>query len=208
MNTAFTLYLVAWLLACLGAVTLYLRERSAFIISQRDYWRFLAVRWKLATFFVAGTGMVLLAPYTGDPTWDYFDAAFMSIFCFATAPWAIGVLYRTGKCTSHWREIYVVACAWLFTVSWSYDGYMLLKTGIYPGTWLANMVLSSILYILAGMLWNLEYAAPSGVIFGFMRDDWPKAANPTDFGKIVWFALPIMALVAVIILAFVVTFLL
>ena len=207
MNTAFTVYLSTWVLACLAALALYLRDRPAFIISRRDYWRLLATPWKLVTFAVSATGMVVIAPYTGDPTWDYFDAAFMSIFCFATAPWAMGVVYRALRRGGHWRELYVMACAWMFTVSWSYDLYMLIKTGMYPGTWLANIFLSSILYILAGMFWSLEYQTGRGVIFGFMRDDWPQALGNAEFAKIFWFAMPFMALVSVIIAAFVIDFL-
>jgi hypothetical protein len=206
MNAAFTAYLVAWLLACLLALVLYLRDRSGYIISRRDYWRFLAAPWKLATFAIAATGMVVIAPYTGDPTWDYFDAGFMSLFCFATSPWAVGVMYRAMRRQSHWREIYVAACAWMFTVSWSYDLYMLIKTGMYPITWLSNIFLSSILYILAGMLWSLEYQTGRGVIFGFMRADWPNAAGSAAFGKIFWYTLPFMILVTILVAAFVIPF--
>lgn len=96
--------------------------------------------------------MVIIAPYTGDPTWDYFDASFMSMFCHATAPWAVGMIYRSRQGRAHWREVYVMACAWMFTVSWTYDGYQLWRTGIYPATWAANIALSSVLYVSAGLL--------------------------------------------------------
>ena len=207
LDSTFALYLSAWLMACLVALVLYLSDRTAYLISRQDYWRFLAAPWKLTTFAIAAIGMIVVAPYSGDPTWDYFDAAFMSIFCFTTAPWAIGVVYRSFRGKSHWREIYVMACAWMFTVSWSYDIYILLKTGFYPATWLSNIVLSSVLYIAAGLLWNLEHQEGHGVILGFRRDSWPQPEKNPAFARIAGYALIFMMLVAVMVLAFVIPFL-
>jgi len=48
-------------------------------------------------FLIALSAIVILAPYTGDPTWDYFDAAFMSILTYITAPWSVGTLFRFLK---------------------------------------------------------------------------------------------------------------
>jgi hypothetical protein len=56
----------------------------------RAYWRFVARPWNLATFAGAMAGLVLVAPYTGDLTWDYVDAVFMSVLTFASAPWLVG----------------------------------------------------------------------------------------------------------------------
>ena len=50
------------------------------------------------TFVVATAGITLIAPYSGDPTWDYVDSVFMSVLAFATAPWVVGRL--TGTCCS------------------------------------------------------------------------------------------------------------
>lgn len=207
MTPALSVYLAAWLAACALALWLYLRDRGAYVVSRPAYWRFVLAPWKATTFALAATGMVVVAPYTGDPTWDYFDAAFMSIFCYATAPWAVGTVYRLAQRRAHWREIYVMACAWMFTVSWSYDGYMLLKSGYYPATWQSNIALSSILYVSAGLLWSLEHRPGSGVAFGFTRDDWPQPLpGGGGFGRVAWFALPFMALAAALVLAFVVPF--
>jgi len=201
-----TIYLIAWLTACVTALVLYVREREAHLISRPAYWRFIAVPWKAATFAIAAGAMVAMAPYTGDPTWDYVDAAFMSVLCYATAPWAVGVAYRAVKGKAHWREIYVMVCAWMFSVSWSYDGYILIKTGVYPLTWLSNIALSSVLYISAGMLWNLEHQPGRGVSFGFLRADWPQSLSGGRFSQVAWFALPFMVLAAGLTLAFVVLY--
>ncbi len=44
------------------------------------------------TFVLAAAGITTIAPYTSDPTWDYVDAAFMSVLAFATAY----LLFRDG----------------------------------------------------------------------------------------------------------------
>lgn len=66
------------------------------------------------------------------------------------------------------------------------------RDGVYPETWWANMAASSILYVLAGMLWNLEWRPGRGVVFGFMEEGWPDPAHAGGFARLAWFALPIM----------------
>jgi hypothetical protein len=51
--------------------------------------------WKIVTFIISAIGLTVIAPYTGDPTWDYVDAAFMSILTYTTAPWVVGTIYLT-----------------------------------------------------------------------------------------------------------------
>ena len=99
----------------------------------------------------------MIAPYTGDPTWDYFDALMMSVLTFTTAPWAVGTLYRALRRKADVAQAYVALCALLFSASWCYDIYLVFRDGIYPATWRANFAASSILYLLAGMLWSLEW---------------------------------------------------
>ena len=162
----------------------------------------MASSWKLVTFAVAATAMTVMAPYTGDPTWDYFDASFMSILTYLTAPWAVGTLYLALHRKSNAVHVYIAVCVWMFSVSWAYDVYILLKSGYYPATWLPNIVLSSILYFAAGLLWNLQRKEGRGVVFGFMEPGWPDPSNELGFRQIVWFALPIMILVTMMIAPF------
>jgi hypothetical protein len=56
----------------------------------------------------------------------------------------------------------VALCLWLFSASWSYDLYLLLRDGSYPVTWLANLFASSLLYLSAGLFWNLHWTARTG----------------------------------------------
>lgn len=156
----------------------------------------------MVTFLVSGIGITVIAPYTGDHTWDYFDAAMMATLTFASAPWAVGTLYRAARARSTPKQAYVAACLWLLSASWCYDLYLVLRDGHYPMTWLANLAASSILYLLAGMLWNLEWRPGRGVTFGFMEPDWPDPRHARTFARLAWFALPIMALAAGMILPF------
>lgn len=179
-----------------------LRERHRLVLLQRRYWDFLRTGWKLVTFAIAATAMTIMAPYTGDPTWDYIDALVMSVLTFLTAPWAVGVLYLALKRQVSPLHVYIAACVWMFSVSWFYDVYILLRNGYYPPTWLANIVLSSILYFAAGLMWNLQRVPGRGVVFGFMAPGWPEPGNEIGFGRVAWFALPIMLLVTMMIAPF------
>jgi len=197
-----TAYMAGYILACLAAIVLMFRERKTLVLFQPAYRRFLLTNWKLVTFATAAISMTVMAPHTGDPTWDYVDASFMSVFTFLTAPWAVGTLYLTFRGQSAPVHVYVMICVWMFSVSWSYDVYILLKEGYYPPTWMPNIVLSSVLYVAAGLLWNLQWKKGRGVMFGFMEPGWPDARYELGFRRIVWFALPLMILVALIIAPF------
>jgi len=202
MTTFFKYYIAAWSVACVLALLLFLRRPSSYIICTRWYWRFLAARWKLLS-FAAGMGLIVgVAPYTGDPTWDYADATFMSVLCFVTAPWVVGVLYMRTQGRVSWVETYVAVCAWLFSASWLYDLYLLLRDGFYPHTWHANLLASSVIYLSAGLFWNLDWQPGRGVVFGFLEPNWPAA--PHAHWRIALyatvFALPAIAAVAVFML--------
>jgi len=202
MTPFFTAYVTGWSIACVAAGFLLFRERRTLVLFKSEYWRSLLTGWKLVTFAIAAVAMTTIAPYTGDPTWDYIDASFMSIFTFLTAPWALGTLYLAFRRQAALTHVYVMVCVWMFSVSWSYDLYILLRDGYYPATWLPNIVLSSVLYVAAGLLWNLAWKPGRGVVFGFMEPGWPDTGCEPGFHRIVWFALPFMILVTLIIAPF------
>ena len=202
MNQYFTAYITVYTLACVIAALLMFRERSTLILFQSGYRKYIQSPWKLLTFAIAATSMVIMAPYTGDPTWDYVDASFMSILTFLTAPWAVGTLYRAFRRRSRATHIYIAVCVWMFSVSWLYDVYILLRYDYYPPTWLPNIVLSSILYFAAGLMWSLQWREGRGVFFGFMEADWPNPAYDIGFRKVIWIALPFMILATLMIAPF------
>lgn len=188
------IYVAGWSVACIAAIVLFATSPRGFAIGCAGYWRLLAEPWKLATFAVAWAGIALVAPYTGDPTWDYFDASFMAILTFTTAPWACGTLYRAAHRNASAREVYVAACAWLFSASWSYDLYLLIRDGEYPNTWLPNLFASSVLYAAAGLMWSLHRTEGRGVVFSFMDSRWPDLPPTTGLGRLFLYALPFMVL--------------
>jgi len=177
-------------------------SQGIYALSRSEYWRFLFVPWKLTTFAMAAAGLILMAPYTGDPTWDYTDAAFMSVLTFLTAQWAVGVIYKTARRELPIHHSLVAACVWLFSASWSYDGYLLARDGVYPVTWLPNLLASSVLYLAAGLFWNLDWRPERGALFAFADADWPQASSNRIFGRILWPALVFMALVGCMLLPF------
>ena len=194
--TPIGIYMMGWATACLVALHLMVRHRGNMGLVQPTYWRYLFRDWKIATFLVATAGLTVLAPYSGDPTWDYFDAVLISTLTFATAPWAIGIVYRGVRGKATLVQVYVAVCTWFFSACWSYDLYILMRDGAYPAMWYSNLYVSSGLYILAGLLWNLEWKPGRGVIFGFMAPDWPQSTGIPAFRRIFWFALPFMILAA------------
>jgi hypothetical protein len=195
-------YVGAWGAACAVALAMTFFDPKAYSFADRAYLRFLGVPWKLATFAVSGIGITVVAPYTGDPTWDYFDAAFMAVLTFVTAPWSTGTLYLAVRGRSGIRQVFVAACLWMFSASWSYDLYLLLRDGEYPNTWLANIAASSVLYCSAGLLWNLDWRPGRGATFSFQEAGWPRVAPAGEFARVVWIALPFMAIAAASILYF------
>lgn len=198
----FSVYVTCWVLLCLFAVVLYIKDRAAYSVSCRHYWRFLFIRWKVVTFLIASTGMTVIAPYTGDPTWDYFDAFFMSALTYLTAPWSVGSLYLATKRKRNLSQALVAFCLWMFSASWSYDLYLLLKDGYYPVTWFSNIFTSSVLYISAGLFWNLDWIPGRGVTFAFLEENWPQSISAATFFKIYWVALLFMILISFLILYF------
>jgi hypothetical protein len=174
MEIFFKVYIAGWSAACLIALALFLRAPAKFAISSRKYWHFLLEPWKLVTFLVSGGVITLIAPYTGDPTWDRFDGFFMSVFCYITAPWSVAAIYRFFRRQSGPVELYLAVVAWMFTASWSYDIYLVWRDGDYPITWAVNIPASGLIYASAGLFWNLEWHRERGVIFSFMREGWPS----------------------------------
>ena len=202
MTSFFYSYIAAWTTACVIAIVLMVQNANTIILFQKNYWNFLKVKWKLITFIIPLSAFVILAPYTGDPTWDYYDAAFMSILTFMTAPWSVGTLFRFIKRQEKLKTAYIAVCVWMFSASWSYDIYLVFRDGEYPNTWLPNIFASSVLYISAGLLWNLEYKQGRGVIFGFMENDWPTTDTSARFNKLLLYALPFMIFAAAVFVPF------
>lgn len=195
-------YLFSWIVFCFVNFYFLIKNPSEFTLTSTPYLKFLLRPWKIVTFIVATLGIILIAPYTGNPTWDYIDAALMSILTFVTAPWSIGTLYRGIKFKVVNKSEILAVCLWMFSASWSYDLYLLLRDGYYPYTWFSNIFASSILYVCAGLFWNLDWRMNRGVTFSFLEKNWFSIDNLFNFNRIVWVGLLFMILVFVIIISF------
>lgn len=195
-------YLFSWIVFCFVNFYFLIKNPSEFTLTSTPYLKFLLRPWKIVTFIVATLGIILIAPYTGDPTWDYIDAALMSILTFVTAPWSIGTLYRGIKFKVVNKSEILAVCLWMFSASWSYDLYLLLRDGYYPYTWFSNIFASSILYVCAGLFWNLDWRMNRGVTFSFLEKNWFFIDKLFNFNRIVWVGLLFMILVFVIIISF------
>lgn len=191
-----TCYVATWATACLVALVLIIGRRDSIELFRREYWALLLQPWKVVTFLVAGGGLVAIVPWASrnDYTWDYVDATFMSVLTFATAPWAVGSLYRALRRQASLANACIAACVWMFSASWSYDLWLLARDGEYPPTWAANIVASSCLYLPAGMLWSLAWRPDSGMHFAFSEPDWPRPAPPVPFRKLAPVAAVLMLL--------------
>jgi len=195
-------YMLVWSALVVIAAVLAVRERKAIAASAPGYVKSLLVPWKLCAFTVAFAFFVFAAPYTGDPTWDWKDGGLMSLCTYLTAPWAVGVIARSRgaarkKIAMKKPLIFVAVIAWMFSASWSYDGYLFLRDGRYPMSWAANIPASSALYVAAGMLFSLVHVKDRGIVFDFMTEEW-KLTPRSTFGKI---ALPATILIVGVALA-------
>jgi hypothetical protein len=193
-----SIYLPLWGAACLIAVALAAQRPASITLLHRAYWRWLLRPWKLATFAVAFAIMVAIAPYSGDPTWDRVDGGGQSILTFVTAPWAVGTLYRAVRrvAPARPREVYAASCAWLFSASWFYDGWLFYRDHVYPTGWALNMGASSALYFLGGLLWSLR-----GSGLAFTDPAWPSVEDE-GFRRVAWIALALMGAVVVLLAPF------
>jgi len=187
-------YTAVWLSVCGIAVVMVIRTPHNYSLLSKEYRQLICEPWKLITAGTATVSFTLMAPYTGDPTWDYFDAAYMSLLTWFTAPWCVGVLYRFVRGVERCAVLFVALCFWFFTASWSYDIYIWIRDGLYPITWSSNLVASSFLYLMAGLLWNLAWNQEKGLHLAFMSEGWPCASRFASW-RIAWIALPLMLLV-------------
>ena len=198
MSVYFKAYIFSWIIACLYSVFLCIKYKSNYAFLYKGYWVFLFKPWKSTTFVIAALGLTVIAPYTGDYTWDYYDTSLMSILTFLTAPWAVGIFYKFREKKASLKQIFVAFCVWMLSASWSYDIYMYFRTGEYPPTWWSNIVLSSFLYISAGLMWNLDWEKEKRVFMSFKEDNWPKVSRGRVFPKIIVATLPFVLIVIIL----------
>ncbi len=187
-------YTAGWIVCVLLALAHLWFKRHAYAATYRGYAAFLLAPWKMATFVIATIGITIVAPYTGDPTWDYIDAPMMALLTYLSAPWVMGVLYRARPTSA--AHLLVAGALWMLAASWCYDLYQLLLHGFYPITWFTNIIASSVLYISAGLMWNLDIRPNRGATFAFLESEWLLLPAPDTSAKVLLWASPFMLLAA------------
>ncbi|MBL8344432.1 MAG: hypothetical protein JNN03_03255 [Rubrivivax sp.] len=185
-------YVAAWTLAVVSALTHLWLKRREYAEAYLGYGAFLLAPWKVGFFALATALITWMAPYTTDPTWDRIDAPLMATLSFFSAAWVLGVLYRWRRTPP--SHLAVAAVLWMLSASWCYDGYLLFRDGMYPITWWSNIVASSILYIIVGLVWNLDVRPGRGATFAFMEPTWLLPPTPGATTRILLWASPFLLL--------------
>jgi hypothetical protein len=199
-------YVCGWVAFSLLAVALAIHDRKRLLPEWRLYLGLLGVRWKLLVFVPAVVFVTFAGRFTDDETWDMISGGGMAVLTVLTSAWAIGVSYKVLVGERPVRWLVLAAVAWLFSSSWFYDGYLLLRDGAYTRRWLGNLMLSPIIYLCAGLLANMEGHPVKGSLrfFAFQRPDWPAApAHPAFTLLMVVLCIPLMLVGAFILVAFV-----
>ena len=87
-------YLLAWLLFCLVAVAVAVRDVR---LRLPDVRAFLRVPWKVALFVPAIVFVTLAGRFTDDETWDLVSVGGMSVLTVATSWWSVGTAVRVWR---------------------------------------------------------------------------------------------------------------
>ncbi|MEM7184268.1 MAG: hypothetical protein AAF518_25440 [Spirochaetota bacterium] len=196
-----TIYWISWLsIFCLALLIAFL-HKNEIQQSFRGYLQFLKVPWKLTTFYVAFLFVTFAGYWTNDETWDIVTGAGMSIFAFANAPLAVGIWirffcfkfdYKTKPGIIRQLKWMLLALVFsLFSYSWFYDGYLMIRDGSYSIRWYGNLILSGFIYMAAGLFWNLEVTSEKYISFGFFREDWPMPPENKSYLRLLVLAIPL-----------------
>jgi hypothetical protein len=194
-------YVVAWSVFCLAALVLAI---ATVRVPIADAVAFLRVPWKVALFVPAIVFVTFAGRFTDDETWDVVSGGGMSVLTVGTAWWSIGTAVRVFRRLRPAREIVVALAVMLFSSSWFYDGYLLLRDGAYTQRWLGNLMLSPTIYLCAGLVANFE-TRDGKLALAFTREDWPRPLS--NGSKATWSiglaAMPLVAIAAYFLAGFV-----
>jgi len=192
MTPFLRVYLAGWIAFCTVAAVIAVRSVR---IPWRDAARFLAVPWKLALFLPGIVFVTFAGRFTDDETWDVVNGGGMAILTVGTAWWSVGTAARVVRRLAPARELLVAIAVTLFSASWFYDGWLLIRDGAYSVRWEGNLFLSPTIYLCAGAIQNLELR-DGKLAFGFTRPDWPRMAERSASWRLALAAVPFV-LVAV-----------
>jgi hypothetical protein len=199
----FTRYIISWMAFCAFAAVILVLDRKRLRPEWAEYLRFLWIPWKLGLFVPAFVCVSFAGRFTDDETWDVVTGSGMAILTYVTAPWSTGLFYQVLLGRRPWRYLIAGGALLLFSSSWFYDGYLLWRDGTYTARWSDNLILSPIIYLAAGLLWNLEAKGRFGFRFSFARPDWPSPSKDTRFLPVALVSIPLILVAAFVLVAFV-----
>ena len=206
LSLYFKLYISFCLIMFFFGIYLAIKRFNHLDIFKKDYLNFITKPWKLITFLIAFISFNLIGPFSGDPTWDLYTSSAMSLLTYLSAPWSVCVFYKFVKKKTDKVTVFIAFVALMFSVSWCYDWYLVLRQGSYPETWFANILLSSTVYIAAGLYWNIEYRPIKGITLAFVNEDWIRTDDADYSFKKIWWVIAITTLpVAILFLSFLFT---
>ncbi len=202
-SSSANIYVACWASFCIVALVLLLSDAKRLLPEWRQYLRFLTLRWKLAIFIPAFLFVTVAGHFTDDETWDIVTGAGMSLLAFFTAPWCLGVLFQVAKGIKPRKYLLIVIAITLFSSSWFYDGYLYCRDGHYTVRWLGNLILAPIVYVAAGLLWNLETKNRFFPSFSFFRSDWPAPPEDTSVRPLIPVMLVLILIAASLLISYV-----
>lgn len=201
MTNLIKYYITSWVILTLIWIFLLIKNHKEIILFHKDYFSFLLVRWKIVTFLLATSLLSLISTFGFDPSWDIPETIIMWSLTYLTAPYVIWIIYRFFRFRNiKISELYISVIILIFTSSWFYDAYAtIFLLGFYPPMFLANLWLSPFFYVLAGMLWSLDYKDKKWIIFAYTETNWLdyKWTN-WWFKKIFLYTIPIMLFMIVV----------
>jgi hypothetical protein len=192
-------YLLGWIVFCCVAAVVAVREVR---FRASDMAAFLRVPWKVALFVPAIAFVTVAGRFTDDETWDAVSGGGMSVLTVATSWWSVGTAVRVWRGKERPRLLLVALAATLFSSSWFYDGWLLLRDGAYTARWLGNLMLSPTVYLCAGLVLNLE-TRDGRLALAFTREDWPRPVPATRSWLVVLASIPLVVIAGWFLVGFV-----
>jgi hypothetical protein len=193
-------YLVGWLAFCALALVIAVRSVR---VRPPDAFAFLREPSKLLIFVPGVVFVTFAGRFTDDETWDVISGGGMSLLTALTAWWSVGTAARVVRKMAPPSHLVVVLAVTLFSSSWFYDGWLLLRDGAYTPRWLGNLMLSPTVYVCAGLVSNLELRDKT-LALAFTRQDWPRPlAGSTATWPLVLASIPLVGIATYVLVAFV-----
>jgi len=180
-----TKYFYTWVILVIFTFILLFIKRKDNILFRKEYISFLFVKWKIIVFLLSLFLISWVWLLWFDLTWDLWISIIMSILVFYTSPYSVWIFYRfLIWIDRNYINLFFAIILSFFSSSWFYDWYnYFILLWFYPPTWYANIFYSIPLYILAWMLWNLNYSKSKWMFFSFSTNKWISEKQKFEFKK-------------------------